>query len=139
MSAENSLTKPERKEVLGNCQAEVHVPRYYDEHGHPIPHMADTVDHLTPKKIARELGWRSEDFKSENARVPMHAECHALKDASTPARIALIRKIKGSKQPLDLEAYRCIRDVFDAVDVDPVNRNGNGSHGETIIETDLLE
>ena len=140
MSTENRVeTKSEKKEGMGSCQAEVHAPEFYKDNGRVISHNADTLDHLTPPKIARALSWKSDDYKNPNARVPMHRMCHELKDRSTPARIALAKQIKHSKKPVTLADYKCIRRIFDTVYVDPLERNGNGYHREIIIETDLFE
>ena len=140
MTAERvDITVHKEKKDLGECQAEVHAPEFYKDNGRVISHNADTVDHLTPPKIARVLSWKSDDYKNLNARVPMHRMCHELKDGSTPARIALAKQIKHSGTTVTLEDYKCIRRIFDTVYVDPLERNGNGYHGEIIIETDLLE
>jgi hypothetical protein len=120
------------KEILGKCQAAYHAPEFYDDQGQIIRHIANTIDHLTPKGIARSLAWKARDFRNPNARVPMNSKCHQLKESSTIARKRLLERQKKGEL-ITLEDYRKFRNEHDCVYSDGLSDGRNG-HGETIIE-----
>lgn len=50
-----------------------------------------TVDHFTPKCVARELGWTKDMVESWENKQYLSEACHKAKDKDTPARAALVR------------------------------------------------
>jgi hypothetical protein len=75
------------------CQEEVHHPKFYDQDGNIIPHIAHSRDHLTPRCLIRYDRLDRSLFTSKENLIPANNLCHALKDAMTP-KILYQRKLQ---------------------------------------------
>lgn len=95
----------ERGEDYERCQAAIHHPK--------CDGYADNIDHFTPRCILKLFRTAPKD-RDENNLVPMNANCHKLKDASTPKRKQLLEhQLNG--EMVSLDDYRRFRNRNDAV------------------------
>lgn len=44
---------------------------------------ANSIDHLTPRAVAKLLGWRKKELNNPDNLVPMFRPCHVMKDKDT--------------------------------------------------------
>jgi|GEM_PF-5594451 len=97
------------------CQAEIHHSRYIDKEGKVIPHIADSIDHFTPRCIAKLLELTQFEVGNYINHIPMNSDCHKLKDRSTPARKYLLKRILSSNIEVTLNDYRRFRNKHDKI------------------------
>lgn len=138
MSAENNCEIGSiEEEIKPCCQAVIHAPQFYDQFGNVIPHFATSTDHFTPRSIAKRLGWKSKDYQDPAEHIPMHGACHALKDASTRARVRLLKGMRNGGS-LSLQDYRAMRNRYDLVFISGEAGGAemviDSSHGELVLE-----
>jgi 5-methylcytosine-specific restriction endonuclease McrA len=53
------------------------------EHARNCDGYANTVDHFTPKSLARLLHWNKDQLNQPDNLIPMHRLCHNIKDRFT--------------------------------------------------------
>src|SRR4030042_1574186 len=82
------------------CQAEYHVEGCNG--------FADNEHHLTPRCIAKKLGWSRRQIESVDNKIPINFNCHVAVDKSTPER-------KNKQVFRSLEELRRWRNRYDLV------------------------
>lgn len=60
------------------CQGEYHVEGCNG--------YADNIHHLTPRCIAKKLGWNHRQVEAPANKIAINIRCHRAVDRSTPAR-----------------------------------------------------
>jgi hypothetical protein len=77
-----------KRDAGAPCEAPEHVS---DCNG-----LGSTIDHLTPKCIARVLGWRRKKLNAADNLQLLSEECHQAKDRDTAMRRnLLIEQLEG--------------------------------------------
>ncbi|MCL4417475.1 MAG: hypothetical protein M1365_12405 [Actinobacteria bacterium] len=80
-------------------QKELDIPGPCENPGQHAPDcngVGETRDHITPKSIARLLGWTESEIKDPNNIQHLSQACHRQKDGTTPIRLeVLTRQLAG--------------------------------------------
>jgi len=107
--------KEENEEEKEVCRAKIHHPKFVTKRGTVIKHYANSHDHFTPRCIDDIFGFEPEETGSDMNHIPMHRDCHALKDYSTPARLRLLKRQQRGEYISLQEYIRRVRNKYDLV------------------------
>lgn len=75
------------------CMAEVRSPN--------CTGLGETLDHLTPRSVAKLLGWKTRQLNHPANLIPMCRPCHILKDRPTPlVKLQVKYQLRGGELKL---------------------------------------